>query len=87
MAIPSTTSHVVADTTYTNNGTVNANVVMEAAPAGQNTVKVINNGVTIYSGYVADNTSFKLPTLSRNGYTFGGWRGSDGKIYKARARP
>ncbi len=78
--------YVVAGTTYTNNGTVNANVVMEAAPAGQNTVKVINNGVTIYSGYVADNTSFKLPTPdSRNGYTFGGWRGSDGKVYEAGA--
>ena len=66
--------YVVAGTTYTNNGTVNANIVMEAAPTGWNTVKVINNGVTIYSGYVADNGSFKLPTLSRNGYTFGGWR-------------
>ena len=75
--------YVVAGTTYTNNGTVNANVVMEAAPAGQNTVKVINNGVTIYSGYVADNTSFKLPTPdSRNGYTFGGWR-SGNTVYKA----
>ena len=75
--------YVSAGTTYTNNGTVNANIVMEAASAGQNTVKVINNGVTIYSGYVADNASFELPTPdSRNGYTFGGWR-SGNTVYKA----
>ena len=75
--------YVSAGTTYTNNGTVNANIVMEAASAGQNTVKVINNGVTIYSGYVADNASFELPTPdSRNGYTFGGWRYGN-TVYKA----
>ena len=75
--------YVSAGTTYTNYGTVNANIVMEAAPAGQNTVKVINNGVTIYSGYVADNGSFELPNPdSRNGYTFGGWRYGN-TVYKA----
>ncbi|HIS71489.1 MAG TPA: S-layer homology domain-containing protein [Candidatus Scatomorpha pullicola] len=75
--------YVPFGTDFTNNGTVNANIVMEAAPTGWNPVKVINNGVTIYSGYVADNGSFELPTPdSRNGYTFGGWRCGN-TVYKA----
>ena len=75
--------YVVAGTTYTNNGTVNANIVMQPAPDGQNAVTVVNNGVTIYSGYVADNGSFTLPAPdSRNGYTFRGWK-CNNQLYKA----
>ena len=75
--------YVPFGTDFTNGGTVNATVKMEDEE-GQNTVTLISNGNVIYAGYVADNGSFKLPVPdSRNGYTFGGWRGSDGKVYKA----
>ncbi len=65
---------------YTNSGTVNANIVMADAPEGQHSVTVINNGVTTYSGYVAHNGTVTLDTLTRNGYTFGGWRVNGGSV-------
>ena len=73
--------YVPAGTTFTNNGVVNAEVVMAPAPAGQHTVEVIDNGMTIAAEYVADNGSFTLPdTPTRSGYTFRGWL-CGGKLY------
>ena len=73
--------YVPAGTTFTNNGVVNADVVMADAPAGQHTVEVIDNGMTIAAEYVADNGSFTLPdTPTRSGYTFRGWL-CGGKLY------
>ena len=45
---------------------------------------VYGNGTADTLATVKNKATFILPdTLSRNGYTFGGWRGSDGKVYKA----
>ena len=73
--------YVVAGTTYTNEGTVNANVVMDEAPEGQYSVARVNNGVTLDSRYVDPNYSYSLPNLAdRGGSTFAGWRVNGGSV-------
>ena len=73
--------YVVAGTTYTNEGTVNANVVMAEAPEGQYSVARVNNGVTLDSRYVDPNYSYSLPNLAdRGGSTFAGWRVNGGSV-------
>ena len=73
--------YVPEGTDFTSNGTVNATV--ELGDEDMNLVTVINRDSTIML-LVADGDTYKLGNPGTyNGYTFGGWRGSDGKVYKA----
>ena len=66
---------------YTSTGTVDATI--ELGNEEMNLVTVINRNSTS-TVLVADGVSFPLSSPGTyNGYTFGGWRGSNGLVYKA----
>ena len=73
--------YIPTGVTYTSNGTVNATVTLEDTTMNLVTVINRNNTSTVL---VADGVSFPLSNPGTyNGYTFGGWRGSNGLVYKA----
>ena len=77
------TIYLPNNTTYTNNGTVNATIITDAAPEGSCVVTLVSDSETIGVQTVAKGSEFTLPAApEKNNYTFKGW--SDGsKTYKA----
>ena len=71
------TIYLPKNTTYTNNGTVNATIITDAAPEGSCVVTLVSDGVTIGVQTVSKDSKFALPAApEKNNYTFKGW--SDG---------
>ena len=77
------TIYLPKNTTYTNNGTVNATIITDTAPEGSCVVTLVSDGKTIGVQTVAKDSKFALPAApEKNNYTFKGW--SDGSTtYKA----
>ncbi len=77
------TIYLPANTTYTDNGTVNAEIVTAKAPENSFVVTLVSDGKTVVVQTVAKDTAFTLPKApEKSNYTFNGW--SDGsKTYKA----
>ena len=77
------TIYLPANTTYTDNGTVNAEIVTAKAPENSFVVTLVSDGKTVGVQTVAKGTAFALPKApEKSNYTFNGW--SDGsKTYKA----
>ena len=71
------TIYLPKNTTYTNNGTVNATIITDTAPENSFVVTLVSDGVTIGVQTVAKDSEFTLPAApEKNNYTFKGW--SDG---------
>ena len=77
------TIYLPKNTTYTNNGTVNATIITGTAPEGSCVVTLVSDGKTIGVQTVSNGSGFTLPAApEKNNYTFKGW--SDGSTtYKA----
>ena len=77
------TIYLPKNTTYTNNGTVNATIITDTAPEGSCVVTLVSDGKTIGVQTVSNGSGFTLPAApEKNNYTFKGW--SDGSTtYKA----
>ena len=68
------TIYLPKNTTYTNNGTVNATIITDAAPEGSCVVTLVSDGKTIGVQTVAKDSVFTLPAApKKNNYTFNGW--------------
>ena len=71
------TIYLPKNTTYTNNGTVNATIITDTAPEGSCVVTLVSDGKTIGVQTVSKDFKFALPEApAKNNYTFKGW--SDG---------
>ena len=77
------TIYLPNNTTYTNNGTVNATIITADAPENSFVVTLVSDSETIGVQTVSNGSEFTLPAApAKNNYTFKGW--SDGsKTYKA----
>lgn len=79
------TIYLPKNTTYTNNGTVNATIITDAAPEGSCVVTLVSDGKTIGVQTVAKDSVFTLPAApKKNNYTFNGWYDGS-KFYAAGA--
>ena len=79
------TIYLPNNTTYTNNGTVNATIITDAAPEGSCVVTLVSDGKTIGVQTVAKDSVFTLPAApKKNNYTFNGWYDGS-KFYAAGA--
>ena len=76
------TVYLPSNTTYTNNGTVNAEIVTAEAPENSVVVTLVSDGKTVGVQTVSKGSEFTLPAApEKSNYTFDGW--SDGsKTYK-----
>ena len=71
------TIYLPKNTTYMNNGTVNATIITDTAPEGSCVVTLVSDGKTIGVQTVSKDFKFALPEApAKNNYTFKGW--SDG---------
>ena len=79
------TIYLPNNTTYTNNGTVNATIITADAPADSFVVTLVSDGKTIGVQTVAKDSVFTLPAApEKNNYTFNGWYDGS-KFYAAGA--
>ena len=79
------TIYLPNNTTYTNNGTVNATIITDAAPEGSCVVTLVSDGKTIGVQTVPKDSVFTLPAApKKNNYTFNGWYDGS-KFYAAGA--
>ena len=69
------------NTTYTNNGTVNATIITAGAPENSFVVTLVSDGKTIGVQTVAKDSEFTLPAApEKNNYTFNGWYDGSTKV-------
>ena len=77
------TIYLPNNTTYTNNGTVNATIITADAPENSFVVTLVSDGKTIGVQTVSKDSEFTLPAApEKNNYTFNGWYDGS-KTYKA----
>ena len=79
------TIYLPKNTTYTNNGTVNATIITADAPEDSCVVTLVSDGKTIGVQTVPKDSVFTLPAApKKNNYTFNGWYDGS-KFYAAGA--
>ena len=69
-------------TTLVNDGTINATVVVDEN-SDMNVLVFFDNGVQCDVQVVNDGETYTLPTPTRSGYEFRGWRDNSGELHKA----
>ena len=69
-------------TTLVNDGTINATVVVDEN-SDMNVLVFFDNGVQCDVQVVNDGETYTLPTPTRSGYEFRGWRDGSGELHKA----
>ena len=75
------TIYLPNNTTYRNNGTVNATIITADAPADSFVVTLVSDGKTIGVQTVAKDSEFALPAApEKNNYTFNGWYDGSTKV-------
>ena len=75
------TIYLPNNTTYTNNGTVNATIITADAPKDSFVVTLVSDGKTIGVQTVAKDSEFALPAApEKNNYTFKGWYDGSTKV-------
>lgn len=75
------TIYLPNNTTYTNNGTVNATIITAVAPENSFVVTLVSDGKTIGVQTVAKDSEFTLPAApEKNNYTFNGWYDGSTKV-------
>ena len=75
------TYHETLEEALATGGTVRSITAAQATDDNTATVTLVNGSVRSTVVYVSGE-EITLPTLNRNGYTFGGWRGGDGTTYR-----